>query len=91
MPGEDAAVGDDVVGDECIQIKVGQPGAMAEPLIGDPAGEILEDTELEIDARIERAAGDGRAASGSSRYPSHEWRRVGFVRNVPARAIEFQL
>src|SRR6266705_3540351 len=33
MPGEDAAIGDDVVGNERIQIKVDEPGAMAEPLI----------------------------------------------------------
>src|SRR5262249_44307255 len=57
VPREDAAVRDGVVGNERVQIKVREARTVAVPLIRDASGEVLEETELEVDAGIERALG----------------------------------
>src|SRR4029079_19621733 len=42
-----------VVRNERVEIEVRQAGGVAVPLIGDAAGEMLEDAELEVGARVE--------------------------------------
>src|SRR5262249_1947426 len=88
MPGEDPAVGDGVIRDERVQIEMRQPGAVAVPLVGDASGEILENTELEINAWIERPPRPPQEPTRPIGILFPNGRDVLAAGHVPARTIE---
>src|SRR5262249_30183289 len=84
---EDAAIGHRIVRNEGVEVEVRQTGAVAVPLIGNTAREILEDAEFEVDARIERTLGPSEQPSLPVRIPLSIRGDVFVLRNVPARTV----
>ena len=66
---------------------MGETGAVAVPLIGDAAGKVLEDAELEVDAGVEGAVRPSQQPSFPVRVALANGGDVFVLRNVPARTV----
>src|SRR5262249_1432455 len=88
VPGEDSAVGNGVVRNEAVEVKVGQTRSVAIPLIRDPAGEVLEDPELEVHSRVEWTVGPPQKPSLPVRVLVADGGNVFALGDVPARAVK---
>src|SRR4030095_10929840 len=64
-----------------------EAGAVAVPLIGDAAREVLEDPELEVDARIERPLRPAEQPALPVGVRLADGRDVLLLRHVPAGAV----
>src|SRR5262249_2706327 len=87
VPGKDATVGHRVVRNERVEIEMREAGTVAVPLIGDAAGEILEDAKLEVDAGIEGAVRPSQQPSFPVRVALPNRGDVFVLWDVPARAV----
>src|SRR5262245_60166414 len=86
VPRENATVRDRVVGNETVQVEVREARTVAVPLIRAPR-EILEKTELEVHARIERPLGSTEAPAFPVGLPFADGCDVAVSRDVPPRAV----
>ena len=87
MPGEDAAVRNDVVGDKRVEIKVREPGPVAEPLVCDPTGKILVDAEFKIHPRIKRPRRTPQQPAIPVGVFLANCQDIGFLRHIPAGPV----
>src|SRR5262249_37217817 len=87
VPHEDAAVRDRVVRNKRIKVEMREPRTVAVPLIRNPTGEVLEETKLEVDARIERPLGPAQEPALPVGVVLADRRHVPISWDVPSRTV----